>query len=229
MQNLLQLAPQVTDPIARNVDGYWIISTSESGEGFGILFIPESTLPPHRIILNIEEIRNRYYVRSGNSFIEASHTMLEDMFGRRPKPNLILSKRFEHAGSGGKTHFFTVILGIENIGRGVAKSPFLEITVEKPYKISQFGVDGNGHFGLPILAGINNTRSQRYGSSQTIVIHPGITLDITAIRLELDISQSQPHPELIINYQIAAEYINTIKEKDTINVSAIPAKFNLMY
>ncbi|HKI52789.1 MAG TPA: ATP-binding protein, partial [Anaerolineales bacterium] len=144
MQNLLQLAPQVTDPIARDIDGYWIVSNSKSGEGFGILFIPESLLPPHRVILKNKEVQNNYFMRSGNSFIVASHTMLEDMFGRRPKPDPVMTWRVEHAGRGGKYENFMVILSIENKGRGTAKSPFLSVTVHEPYTIYRYGIDGNG-------------------------------------------------------------------------------------
>lgn len=229
MQNLLQLAPQITDPVAGKIDGNWIISNTETGEGFGILLIPESELPPHRVLLNFEGIKNHYFMRSGSSFIVASHTMLEDMFGRRPKPNLALSVKVNHTGNRGKFQDFTVILGIENKGRGSAKSPFLDISVKLPYTISSYGVDGNRHFGLPILSGVNNMSHQRYGSSQTIVIHPGITHDITAINFDLDISKLGTQPELVVIYQIAAEGINLISGQETINVSEIPSKFNLLY
>lgn len=70
---------------------------------------------------------------------------------------------------------------------------------------------------------------QRYGSSQTIVIHPGITHDITAINFDLDISKLGTQPELVVIYQIAAEGINLISGQETINVSEIPSKFNLLY
>jgi len=229
MQNLLQLAPQITDPIVGKIDGNWIISNTETGEGFGILLILESELPPHRVILNFEGIKNHYFVRSGSSFVVASHTMLEDMFGRRPKPNLILSVRVSHTGNREKFQDFTIILGIENKGRGSAKSPFLDISVQQPYKISNYGVDGNGAFGLPMVAGANNERHQRFGSSQTNVIHPGATHDVTAINIELDISQLGKIPELVINYQIAAEGINLMNGKEIINLAEIPSKFNLQY
>lgn len=229
VQNLLQLAPQVTDPIVGKIDGKFIISNTENGEGFGILLIPESELPPHRIILNFEGIKNHYCVRSGNSFVVASHTMLEDMFGRRPKPNLALSVKFKHTGNREKLQDFTIILGIENKGRGSAKSPFLDINIQKPYKFSIYGVDGNGNFGLPILVGDNNVSHQRFGSSQTNVIHSGVTHDVTAINITLDISALREVPELIIEYQIAAESISLINGQKIINLAEIPSKFNLLY
>jgi hypothetical protein len=99
-----------------------------------------------------------YYIRSGESFVVASHTQLEDMFGRRPKPQLSLSVRIVPTGSSGKVTNFIIFLGIENIGRGTAKSPLLSIKVHDPYKISNYGIDGNMHFGLPRLA--NSIRSE---------------------------------------------------------------------
>lgn len=229
LQNILQLAPQITDPIVGKIDGNWILADADTKEGFGILLIPESELPPHRVILDFEGTKNHYFVRSGNSFVVASHTMLEDMFGRRPKPNLTLCVRVKHTGNRAKYQDFSFILGIENKGRGSAKSPFLDITVQEPYKLSSFGVDGNRHFGLPVLAGDNNTRHQRFGSSQSIVIHPGVAHDVTAINVELDISKLEKPPNLVIDYQIAAEGVYLINGQEVVNLAELPSKFNLQY
>lgn len=229
VQNLLELAPQITEPIVGNIDGCWIDLDNERKDGYGIVFIPESVFPPHRVILNIEEIKNHYFFRSGSTFNIASHTMLEDMFGRRPKPNLSLSKTINHTSSKEKFQNFTIILGIENKGRGSAKSPFLDINVQQPYAISSSGIDGNGAFGLPRLPGIITERHQRFGSSQTNVIHPGVTLEVAAIKVELDISKLEKPPELVIDYQIAAEGVYLISGQEVIDLAEIPPKFNLQY
>jgi hypothetical protein len=151
------------------------------------------------------------------------------MFGRRPKPNLIFSPTIKHAGNRGKFQDFMIVLGIENRGRGSAKSPFIDIKVQNPYRLSNYGVDGNGTFGLPLVAGENNILHQRFGSSQNNVIHPGVVLDVTSINFELDLSQLSNVSQLVINYQIAAEGINLISGQEVINVSEIPSKFGLLY
>lgn len=219
-QHLLEIASQVTDPVVRDIDGYWILSSKDSEEGYGILLVPESTLPPHRVILNLSEIKGHYFARSGNSFIIASHTMLEDMFGRRPKPELILKTQIQHGNDGGTHKRFIILLSIENIGRGIAKSPFMEVEVNKPHKIFDYGIDGNGTFGLKRLSS-GNTYHQKYGSEQTIVIHSGITHDVTAINVEFDINTAKNIPNVEIDYKLTAEGIQIYEGKVIIKISEI--------
>jgi predicted HTH transcriptional regulator len=77
VSSVLALAAQATDPTVLNIDSAWIATDPEtSGNGFGLILIPESTLPPHRVILKLESIKNHYFIRSGDSFVVASHTML---------------------------------------------------------------------------------------------------------------------------------------------------------
>lgn len=213
--SMLELAPQVTDPIIQGIDGDWIPSDTESRqEGYGVIFIPESLLPPHRVILNYKDIKNHYYIRSGESFVVASHTQLEDMFGRRPKPKLALSTRVVISGRSGRTCYLYVILGIENKGRGTAKSPFLSVRVHPPYQISEYGIDGNRHFGLTELTSSILSDEKKYGSSVDVVIHPGIVHDVTAVKVEIDTTQSPSSVfDLTLDYQIAAEGIELFEEQ----------------
>lgn len=120
LQALLELAPQATEPPVQGIDGTWIPSTSGSGDtGYALIHIPESVLPPHRVTLKIAKVQNHYFIRSGSSFVSAPHVQLEDMFGRRPKPKLVLSV-LEPRSTGQQ---FRVSLQLENQGRGIAKSP----------------------------------------------------------------------------------------------------------
>ncbi len=221
--SLLQLAPQVTDPVVLDIDGDWMPSDAGSGqEGFGVILIPESLLPPHRVILNHKDIKNHYYVRSGESFLAASHTQLEDMFGRRPKPKLALSTKVVISGHAGKTYHLYVILGIENKGRGSAKSPFLSVKVYPPYQISQYGIDGNTHFGLRALTSSIGSENDKYGSSADAVIHPGVVHDVTAVKVKIDVSQPQYEVlELAVDYQIAAEGISPVEGRKVMQGSEL--------
>jgi hypothetical protein len=221
--SLLELAPQVTDPIVLDIDGDWIPSDAKSGqEGFGAIFIPESLLPPHRVILNYKDIKNHYYVRSGGSFVVASHTQLEDMFGRRPKPKLALSTKVVIGSQSGSKHQLYVILGIENKGRGSAKAPFLSVEVHPPYQISQYGIDGNMRFGLRELTGSIRSEARKYGSSADVVIHPGIVHDVTAVEVEIDVTRPPSQVfNLVVDYQIAAEGIKLVEDREIIQGSQL--------
>jgi len=202
---LLKLAPQTTDPIVPSIDGDWISADSgNTNEGFGLIFVPESSLPPHRVLLKHDGIKDHYFVRSGESFVIASHIHLEDMFGRRPHPKLEFVAKPERTGGSGAA----VVVGLRNIGRGIAKFPYLAIEINHPYEISENGLDGNGHPGLPVLVQHSRTgRNERYGGSASIVVYPESELDVTIIRFERNFATrpDQVIPDLIIKYSICCE------------------------
>jgi len=90
LKRLLDLAGQATDPRVQGIDGEWLPSTADPNAGYAALFIPESQLPPHRVILKLGDVQHHYYLRTASNFDIASHIYLEDMFGRRPQPKLIV-------------------------------------------------------------------------------------------------------------------------------------------
>jgi hypothetical protein len=160
--------------------------------GFAITLVPESDSGPHMAKLG----EDRYYKRSGDSFYKMEHFDLEDMFGRRKKPRLNLTTRFA-----GRAETTTIILGIENTGRGTAKAPYLAFNVTAPFRPRMFGLDGNGNDGLPKLH-FGQRLKYRYGASVNFVIHPGTIHDVTAV----DLGGLNPQPELIPDKDIIIEY-----------------------
>lgn len=211
LTNMLELAPNSTEPTLSGIDGFSIHNDAADGSGFAVLFVPESVLPPHRVALNISEIRGRYYVRSGSTFFEATHTQLEDMFGRRPRPDLEIAKSFiiRHGRAGEAAAGLLVVVGIQNRGRGAARAPFMALEVAAPYSIWRFGIDGNGNFGLPELKIRTGAKERWFGSFVEPIIHSGMTLDVAGVEVEL---RSRKEPEdLVINYRIAADGIRPIE------------------
>ncbi len=226
VQSLLELAPHLADPSVQGIDGDCI--ASDEGDGFGIVFIPESLLPPHRVILNNEKTKNHYYTRSGSTFVDATHTQLEDMFGRRPKPSLKLSTRIEAYSNQGNHYLVRVIMSIENQGRGTAKSPFLAVKLHPPYKIHQGGIDGNGSFGLAEMASSSDLNEKKYGASTNIVIHPGVVHAVTVCMVAIDVMHPpEDIPELVIDYGIAAEGMQLVKRKGIVQSSELWAAVNV--
>jgi hypothetical protein len=75
-RNLQLLAVNSIDPIVPNIETG--IVSEDDQIGFAYIFIPESDLVPHRIILNIPDIKNHYFISTAESFIVAPHVMLED-------------------------------------------------------------------------------------------------------------------------------------------------------
>ena len=219
VSSLLQLASQITDPIVPGIDGDWIQSNDRKEQsGLGFIFIPESLLPPHRVILKHQKVKDHYYIRTGNSFVVASHTQLEDMFGRRPKPNLCLNAKIARSARAGSQQHLRVILGIENRGRGTAKSPFLAVKVHHPYNVDIYGIDGNRNFGLSQLINSAGSDEIRYGASTEVVIHPGIIHDVTSVKVIIDVAKHKETevPDLVVDYKIAAEGISPVEAQKVI-------------
>jgi hypothetical protein len=232
VSSMLRLSAQLTDPTVTGIDGDWLRSdTGKQNEGFGLIYIPESSLPPHRVLLNQSEIKNQYYIRSGEDFIIASHTQLEDMFGRRPKPVLSLSKRFlvhRRSGLSNPAGDVTVILGIQNKGRGSARAPLLAVKIHDPYGIDKFGIDGNRNFGLPPLTKALDVHEWKFGSSADAIIHSDIVHDVAKVIVNVTANMSNEKeeiPDLIIDYQIVAEGIQLIQGKDTTMGSFLFSEF----
>lgn len=221
VSSILQIASQITDPIVPGIDGDWIRSNDRKEQsGFGFILIPESLLPPHRVIMNHPRVKDHYYIRTGNSFVVASHTQLEDMFGRRPKPNLLLSTRIVRSSRIGSKHNLKVILGIENRGRGTAKSPFLAVKVHRPYDVDSYGIDGNRNFGLRELTNSVGSKEKRYGASTEVVIHPGIIHDVTSVNVQIDVAtpkEAEAVPNLVVDYKIVAEGVTPVEGQKIIS------------
>lgn len=209
---LLKISPQLTEPSVPDIDGTWLPSNeNNTNSGFSIIYIPESSLPPHRVILKDKDVKNHYFIRSGEDFLAASHTQLEDMFGRRPKPKLALKIKPVFKGVVGDSRRFDIIVAIENTGRGIAKFPFLSIKVNNPYFISPHGIDGNGNFGLDILSGPLLSNERKYGASGNFVLHSGITQEVTCIRVEINKHSSLLQTDaVVIDFTIAAEGIELV-------------------
>ena len=156
--------------------------------------VPESESGPHMAKLG----EDRYYKRSGDTFYKMEHFDLEDMFGRRKKPKLRFTTRIDQRGVN-----TSIFVGIENVGRGAAKAPYLAFNINELFRPSPHGLDGNGHDGLPKLHYGQDLRF-RYGANLNFVIHPGTTHEVTKLdlgmypRLEL-----LPDEDIVIEYEIS--------------------------
>lgn len=170
--------------------------------GFAVTLVPESDSGPHMAKLG----EDRYYKRSGDAFYLMEHFDLEDMFGRRKRPILRLTTRIDQRGL-----HTSIFVGIENVGRGTAKAPYLAFNVEQPFRPSAWGLGGNGVDGLPKLH-YGQQLKYRYGANLNFVIHPGTTHEVT----KLDLGMHPRHnvvldEDVIIQYEISAEDMRVIR------------------
>jgi hypothetical protein len=83
VSRLNTLSGEATSPIIDGIRHKPIVNY-KSGGGVVATFVPETDGGPFMALLG----EQRYYKRSGDSFYQMEHFDLEDMFGRRQKPNL---------------------------------------------------------------------------------------------------------------------------------------------
>jgi hypothetical protein len=177
---------------------------SHADSGFAVSLVPESDSGPHMAKFH----EDRYFKRSGDRFYRMEHFDLEDMFGRRRKPSLQIHKRLVagHSvkSSEGRTLTVQLLLSLENSGRGTAKAPFFAVVIKSKHQISQYGIDGNGNFGLPRIVQSTDTHEFSYGGAADFVIHPGVIHDVTGISIKVrnDVTRAD---DIQLVYRITAE------------------------
>ena len=195
LSTLSGLTGDSVDPIAEGIVHKKILDEEDSG--YAVTLIPESLSGPHMAKLG----EDRYYKRSGDSFYKMEHYDIEDMFGRRKRPNLSLTTKLR--GKGPRTW---IIIGIKNEGRGTARAPYVAFDSPGPFSISPWGYDGNRNEGLPRLSSGTDQLVNRYGANADFVIHPGTSIDITSLFMGLPSTKRQEPPKQVtITYEVAAD------------------------
>jgi hypothetical protein len=186
-----------------------VIPISGPDEGCAVTFVPESHSVPH-----MNNFQNRYYKRNGSRFIPMEHYEVADMFGRRKRPKLKLYTSFSKlkvAKVGQEEYLdFDLIIGLENIGKVVAKYPYLSMKVQEPYVVCSYGLDGNEHEGLARLPKGKFFDPTRWGAGSETVIHAGGILEVTKVRPPVTSHRIHIGKDLVIEYEICAEDAETV-------------------
>lgn len=192
---LNQLTSDLVSPIVDGVQ-HRAVHKESDGTGYAVTLVPPSDSGPHMA----KGREDRYYKRSGDSFVRLEHFDVADMFGRRPHPKLDISVDVRRAGRVGRDEMFRLVLGIKNSGKGIARAPHLGVRVVPPYSISQFGIDGNGSEGLPRFPSAE-PEWVSFGGMADIVIHPGTSRPVFGIK---DKWSPEAPADLEIEFELAA-------------------------
>lgn len=116
---------QLVDPWTEGLEHYPIRLSENSDDGYIITYVPRGEGPAARATASGE---HRYYYRTGNGFEILSHNMLMDRMNRKPLPKLRLNAWIPNCSPAGPGELlFTIILGVENYGRGTAFFPAVRL------------------------------------------------------------------------------------------------------
>jgi hypothetical protein len=171
-------------------------------EGYLLVYVPSSERAPHMAQL----ADKHYYKRSGDSFYICEHFDIMDMLNRKITPKLqveILNENItKKLRDGHELYKYHSIFTITNIGQVTAKYIVVFIRVIMPFKIADYGIDGNGNRGMKRIP----TRDSftKYIGGTDLVLHPETSHEVDKIVLN-EIGIDDNISDLIIEYKIIAE------------------------
>lgn len=204
-QEVNTYVPRSTSFIVQGVQVKRIHTTTSQG-GVVLIYVPKSDLSPHCSMKD-----KKYYQRNGDSFLAMEHYQIADMFGKRHHPHLL--PYADICGDFNSATKVKVIVGVNNLGRAVARYPYLKLIDLAGFQVNSHGISGNGQFGLPRHPNPTNYRNYKGGSDD--VIHPGAPLDVTLLEQHFSLDpQGQivdSFQELILTGEIVADQF-TLKQ-----------------
>jgi hypothetical protein len=173
---ILELIGQLVEPFVEGVVVSEVNEQPESGSGFVLVYVPPSEGSPRRSRKDW-----KFYQRIGSGTFPMEYFQIEERFGRRPHAKLEL--HLENAGFdiivGSRTPARWFVLGLKNVGRGIAKFPSIRYKSGTGLNFNIYGIDGNGNFGLPRHPADRESTIFRGGMDH--VVYPDEVLKITKL------------------------------------------------
>ncbi|MDX2174781.1 MAG: ATP-binding protein [Bacteroidota bacterium] len=172
---------------------------SDKDVGYIKTFVPISDNVPHMALY----AHKHYYKRSGDSFYQCEHFDIVDMFSRKKSPDLRITCKILNKDMRNQVNYrYQVIISIENIGKNVAKLPYVALNLSNSFCADAFGINGSGKRGLNQVR--NNVLFQHnYSGGSEIVIYPNTILDVDKFYTDIPINEAPP--SLTIDYMLVAE------------------------
>jgi len=193
----------------RPVDFSYEVATVDQLE-IGIINIPLQERPIYLVKDFGGFLKNTVYIRRGSSTAIATPDEVSKMRlpleGTSRKPILSLVGRVCSA-----TGRLQVEVAIKNeAGAGPARAPRLLFSrFTRAFKVSQWGVDGNGNYGLPQMPQSIGLPDVVFAGATSTVIHPGTEHTVTCVDY-VGAPESRPN-RLEIEYELTAEEMQPSK------------------
>jgi hypothetical protein len=177
----------------------------------GVIQVPSQDRPSYLNKNYGKLIADAVYIRRGSSTDIARPDEIARMGAATDvrHPGLKLTPRIARSAQ------FLIVLAIKNeLGSGPARAPRLSIAIPGPFGESNYGVDGNGNYGLPRLAQGLDTGYLTYGGDASTVIPAGELHDVTAVQYKG--APGKMPSSVILKYKLSAEGFDPIADALTI-------------
>jgi hypothetical protein len=172
---ILDLVGQLVEPRVEGVQTAEVNEPPGSKSGFVVVYIPASEGPPRRSRKDW-----KFYQRIGSGTFPMEYFQIEERFGKRPPPKLALSLEMDGLKAFPQhTPERWFVLGLQNVGSGIAKFPSIRFRRSSALNIGRYGIDDNGGFGLPSRPSESEWIIFRGGVDD--VIYPGELLKIAKL------------------------------------------------
>jgi hypothetical protein len=145
----LDIIHKLVEPGIEGIQIKTIPHAGSNASGFVLIFVPASDGSPRRSVVD-----GQFYVRIASGTVRMAYFQIEERFGRRPIPRLSLYIEVTNMMMDPPGHDGSAIrhltFGLKNEGRGMAKFPGVRFKRSAALRLDQYGIDGNGGFGIRI-------------------------------------------------------------------------------
>lgn len=154
-RKLHSLGGECTRPAIDGIETIPALAKGKEKEGYAVTYVPHSQTAPHQAAMGGPKINGKYFRRRGDRSPHMEHAELDDMFGRRPRPDLVPELRFRGCECDRKAW---VRCDIRNYGRGTALAVTITVkltlvhagTGKPTERVPKYGV--KGYFAIPFAA-----------------------------------------------------------------------------
>lgn len=206
------LIGNLVEPLIPGVRVVQVLDGIGQSSGFVLVLVPPTDGLP---------VRSRkdwkFFMRVSAGTFPMEYFQIADMFGRRHRavPSLWAEEgtaRYDPRGTFWEREF---MIGIQNSGRGIARFPSLRFPVVPNVNLSMYGLDGNGHWGLPLRPTSSNVIL--FGGGADDVVYPGTHLQVAKLTQRsrhsewMRAGETLPRhifPKLEFNAELAADGIS---------------------
>jgi len=160
--------------VERNVLGveYKSIET-EQGKGLVAVYISQSSTLPHRSLVD-----HHFYIRAGGTFQPLDLSLIEDLFKRRLRPELLLIAKLADS-----SH---IHICLKNNGEATAKDPYFVLKLPDGLSLTGFELDGNTRqTSCIVLNSFNNITGHfvAFKNGSFSPIHPKSEVPLFSLRI----------------------------------------------
>lgn len=229
---VLDLIGSLVEPGIVGIEALELNDPPGAKSGFVVVYVPASEGSPRRSRKDW-----KFYQRIGSGTFPMEYFQIEDMFGKRPHPNLALVLERDSIGTDGFSVYppkRIVRLGFRNEGRGIARFPCVRFSQTLGLRPATIGLDGNGRDALPQRASVYPWIIYQGGVDS--VIYPNETFFVARLvqegkgagetTCEIGIRQQATHnvpanrwefAEIAFTCQISCEGMETVEQRATVS------------